>query len=243
MIYPFEEEKTITQKFGQGDAAITGGIHKGLDLAANYGTPVRAVAAGTVVGSGYSSSGGNYVVIDTGDINVGYYHLSQRLVGYGQVVAEGQQIGLVGSTGWSTGPHLHLQFERGGVAIDPLPYISGQVQYSDPAAMKPNSDGYYTMRQNDTFWGLEERWGIPHGTLQQANPELDPRTLQIGQRIRTSAAQSAAPAATEQYYTIQQGDTFWALEEGWQLSHGTLQQLNPGQDPRTLQIGQRIRIK
>lgn len=243
MRYPFNEEKEITQSFGQAGAALVGGIHKGVDLAAAAGTPVLNVAAGLVVGSGYSSTGGNYVIVDIGDINVGYYHLQRRDVAYNQVVAEGAQIGLVGSTGLSTGPHLHIQFERGGVAVDPLPYLSGGQPHSAPSSPQPSADGYYTILPNDTFWGLEERWGLQHGTLQQYNPGVEPRALQIGQRIRTKAEPAGNAAASEQYYTIQQGDTFWGLEAGWQLQHGTLQQLNPGQDPRTLQIGQRIRIK
>lgn len=242
MRYPFEKQHQITQKFGQTDAAVTGGVHKGLDLGASAGTPVLAVAAGTVIASGYQTAGGNFVLVDIGDLTVGYYHLQQRSVAAGSVVAEGDTVGLVGSTGWATGPHLHLQFERGGVAIDPQPYISGQSTHSAPAPRTPPADGIYVIQPNDTFWGLEERWNLPHGTLQQFNVGIDPRTLRIGQHIRTTASDNVPAPVTTRSYTIQQGDTFWGLEEAWQLPHGTLQQLNPDQNPRTLQIGQSIRI-
>lgn len=243
MRYPFEKQFPVTQKFGQTHAAITGGVHTGLDIGAPAGTPVLAIATGTVIASGYETAGGNFVRVDVGGLSVGYYHLSQRNVAAGAVVNEGSVIGLVGSSGWATGPHLHLEIVRGGAAVDPQPYISGQTSSPTPAPRTPPSDGVYVIQKNDTLWGLEERWNLPHGRLQELNPGQDPRALQIGQHIRTAPAATATPVSTEQHYTIQPGDTFWGLENAWQLPHGRLQELNPGQDARNLQIGQRIRIK
>ena len=85
-------------------------FHKGLDLAADYGTPVHAAAAGTVVWAGWA-----------GD----YGHLSRLAVSAGQHVAKGEPIAAVGSTGESTGPHLHYQVMHDNVAIDPLPFLHG----------------------------------------------------------------------------------------------------------------------
>lgn len=110
----------------------------------------------------------------------------------------------------------------------------------------------YTILAGDTFWDLEERYNITHGTLQKLNPQLDPRHLKIGTEILlaaprhdgsnpAAAEQSNQPAVTTTHYIIKQGDTFWELERAWSLPTGTLQRLNPGQDPRTLQIGQKIR--
>ena len=90
-------------------------------------------------------------------------------------------------------------------------------------------------------WGLEERFGIEHGTLQRLNPQLDPRRLAVGSTIVIKGESVPAANTNETYYTIRSGDTFWGLENAWGIAHGTLQRLNPTLEPRSLQIGQRIR--
>ncbi len=106
---------------------------------------------------------------------------------------------------------------------------------------QPPHKNKHTIKNGDTFWGLEQENGWPNGTLQELNPELDPRLLRIGSEIVIPEQSNAVPVTTGTYYTIRRGDTLWDLENAWQLAHGTLQQLNDGIDPRTLQIGQRIR--
>lgn len=109
--------------FGEIREFETGG-HKGHDYAAPVGTPTYAAAAGTVVIAGYSSSAGNWVVINHGDgLVTKYMHHSSICVSAGQYVQKGQQIGCVGSTGQSTGPHLHFQVELNGVAVNPDLYL------------------------------------------------------------------------------------------------------------------------
>lgn len=99
----------------------------------------------------------------------------------------------------------------------------------------------HTIVSGDTFWGLEEVYNMPHGTLQTLNPQLDPKRLTIGSDI-VLVGQSVPPSApSETYYQIVGGDTFWGLEDAWGFAHGTLQNLNPTLEPRKLQIGQRIR--
>jgi murein DD-endopeptidase MepM/ murein hydrolase activator NlpD len=101
-------------------------FHKGLDLAADYGTPVRASAAGIVASAGWDGDYGIRVDIDHGNgYHTWYCHLSRTTVSAGQPVARGETIAAVGSTGESTGPHLHYQVMRDGVAIDPMPFLSG----------------------------------------------------------------------------------------------------------------------
>ncbi|SHK50835.1 murein hydrolase activator EnvC family protein [Hespellia stercorisuis] len=98
--------------------------HKGRDYAASTGTPTYSAADGTVLIAGYSSSAGNWVVIDHGNgLVTKYMHHSSICVSAGQSVSRGQQIGAVGSTGDSTGPHLHFQAESGGVAVDPRNFM------------------------------------------------------------------------------------------------------------------------
>ena len=100
------------------------GGHKGNDYAAPAGTPTYAAAAGTVVIAGWSNSAGNWVVINHGNgLVTKYMHHSSLCVSAGQYVEKGQQIGYVGSTGQSTGPHLHFQVELNGVAVSPDSYM------------------------------------------------------------------------------------------------------------------------
>lgn len=99
----------------------------------------------------------------------------------------------------------------------------------------------HVIEPGDTFWALENKYGWKHGTLEALNPGIDPRALTIGRDIITPEQPTASPAAAETYYTIARGDTFWGLENAWQLPHGTLQKLNPGVEPKKLAIGQRIR--
>lgn len=100
------------------------GGHKGNDYAAPAGTPTYAAAAGTVVIAGWSNSAGNWVVINHGNgLVTKYMHHSSLCVSAGQYVEKGKQIGYVGSTGQSTGPHLHFQVELNGVAVSPDSYM------------------------------------------------------------------------------------------------------------------------
>jgi murein DD-endopeptidase MepM/ murein hydrolase activator NlpD len=99
-------------------------FHPGIDIVADMGTPVRSAAAGRVRAAGWFDGYGFRVVVTHGYGAVTLYaHLSRIDVHVGQVVAVGEQLGLVGSTGESTGPHLHLEERVRGAAIDPLPAL------------------------------------------------------------------------------------------------------------------------
>ena len=101
-------------------------FHKGVDLEANYGDMVRAAAAGTVVSAGWDGGFGNKVDIDHGNgYHTWYAHLSRVAVTVGQRVTKGAPIAYVGSTGESTGPHLHYQVMYAGNPIDPQPFLNG----------------------------------------------------------------------------------------------------------------------
>ena len=110
---------TLTSGFGPRG----GGIHEGIDIAAPGGTPVRAAAAGRVIVAGWSGGYGNLVVIDHGNgIATAYAHLS-AIYASGGSVSQGQSIGAVGSTGHSTGNHLHFEVRVNGSPVDPLGYL------------------------------------------------------------------------------------------------------------------------
>jgi murein DD-endopeptidase MepM/ murein hydrolase activator NlpD len=96
-------------------------LHKGVDIAAPAGSPVRAAAAGKVVYGAWSEGYGNLIAIDHGNgLITRYAHNAANLVSVGQQVQAGQTVALVGSTGRSTAPHLHFEVLRRGEALDPL---------------------------------------------------------------------------------------------------------------------------
>ncbi|MGI5985092.1 MAG: peptidoglycan DD-metalloendopeptidase family protein [Clostridiales bacterium] len=98
-------------------------FHAGEDIGAPSGTSILAADSGTVAVAAYSSSYGNYVVISHGNgISTLYAHMSSMAVSVGASVTKGQVIGYVGSTGWSTGPHLHFEVRVNGSHTDPLSY-------------------------------------------------------------------------------------------------------------------------
>lgn len=100
-------------------------MHAGIDLAAPIGTPIYATADGTVSAAGWNSGGyGNLIKVDHGSgIETRYGHLSRILVSPGQRVTRGQQIGRMGSTGRSTGTHLHYEVRVDGRAVNPMPFL------------------------------------------------------------------------------------------------------------------------
>jgi len=101
-----------------------GRMHEGIDIAASSGTPIRAAAAGVVIHSGWLGGYGNLVVVDHGNgLATAYAHASVILVGVGQQVSQGETVSLVGSTGNSSGPHLHFEVRVNGEAVDPLFYL------------------------------------------------------------------------------------------------------------------------
>jgi len=116
----------ITSRFGPRVHPIFGDVrtHTGIDFRAATGTPVRAAGVGTVVYAGPRGGYGNTVIIDHGNsLATLYAHLSSIAVGNGTRVARGQLVGRAGSTGYSTGPHLHFEVRARGVPVDPLGYL------------------------------------------------------------------------------------------------------------------------
>ena len=116
----------ISSTFGPRKAPLPGAstYHKGLDFAAPTGTPIYAAADGTVTTARYSGNAGNLVIINHGNgLQTYYMHCHKIFVKAGQKVTKGQNIAQVGTTGNSTGPHLHFQVMSGGKAVNPMGYL------------------------------------------------------------------------------------------------------------------------
>ena len=122
-VYPITAAWRLTSRFGPRQDPFTGvaSNHTGIDMACPTGTPIRAAMSGNVVYVGWSNIFGNYVIISHGNGYQSLYgHMSKTLVKKGQSVDHTTKIGLVGSTGYSTGPHLHFTVYKNGKLVDPL---------------------------------------------------------------------------------------------------------------------------
>ena len=120
LCWPLPGHTYISCHFGEADAFGNAG-HRGTDIPAPEGTPILAAHSGTVLVSGWNDSYGNQVLLDNGlGLSTRYAHMTQTAVTAGEAVTAGQVIGYVGSTGDSTGSHLHFEVMQGGVQIDPL---------------------------------------------------------------------------------------------------------------------------
>ena len=126
-IWPCPASGRISSAFGDRSSPTEGAStnHKGIDIPAPSGSSIVAAADGKVVISTYSYSAGNYIMIDHGGgLTTVYMHCSQLLVKEGETVKQGQTIAKVGSTGYSTGPHLHFGVRSGGSYVNPSGYVS-----------------------------------------------------------------------------------------------------------------------
>ena len=125
-LWPCPSSKRITSGFGNRAQPTAGAStnHKGIDIGASYGASIVAAASGRVTTAAYSSSAGNYVVISHGNgLSTVYMHCSALYVSAGQTVSAGQSIAAVGSTGYSTGNHLHFGVIKNGSYVNPLGYV------------------------------------------------------------------------------------------------------------------------
>ena len=135
LVWPVPCSHTVTSRFGPRTHPITGKYtnHNGMDIDGygHDGYPIVACDAGVVVAAKWSDSYGNYVMIDHGNgMQTLYAHMSGMAVKYGDTVTQGQTIGYLGSTGWSTGTHCHLEVYVNGSRTDPEAYFTGMTFYN-----------------------------------------------------------------------------------------------------------------
>ena len=153
----------ITSGFGARRHPILGytRMHAGVDFGASYGSPIYAVSDGTVAFAGWHGGHGNFVKLaHGGGFATGYGHMSRIAVGAGGHVRAGQVIGYVGSTGLSTGPHLHYELYRGGVPVNPLTVsftVTNQVDPGELAAYKARVAQLKTVKPGAAMASLAPR--------------------------------------------------------------------------------------
>ena len=134
----------FTSGFGMRTHPVLGGrrAHRGIDLAGATGTPILATADGTVARAEWFSSYGLYVQLEHGGaIETRYGHMSRLNVAPGQSVRKGDVIGYVGTTGRSTGPHLHYEVRIAGEAVNPVPYLREEQVVAAAANHDPAATG------------------------------------------------------------------------------------------------------
>lgn len=119
-------DATVTSLFGERENPTATGdeFHKGLDLAAAAGTPIAAIRFGIVIETGEDVWLGNYVMLSHGDVQITYAHCRDIAVSVGDTVKAGDTVATVGSTGNSTGNHLHVEMYKNGVLGDPAQWIA-----------------------------------------------------------------------------------------------------------------------
>ena len=125
-LWPLPGRYNLSSLYGSRKHPVTGKAnnHTGIDVPAPSGTPIQACKSGVVTTSTYNNSYGNYVVVSHSDgTSTLYAHMSRRNASKGQTVSQGQVIGYVGTTGSSTGNHLHLEIRVNGSRRDPINYF------------------------------------------------------------------------------------------------------------------------
>ena len=137
----------LTSNFGMRWHPVLGGhrAHKGVDLAGPVGTPIHATADGVIGRADWFSSYGLYVAIEHGgSLETRYGHMSRLNVAAGQLVHKGDVIGYIGTTGRSTGPHLHYEVRIAGEAVNPVPYLQGEGTGQMPVGVTQLADAGQT---------------------------------------------------------------------------------------------------
>jgi murein DD-endopeptidase MepM/ murein hydrolase activator NlpD len=205
----------ITSRYGPR----RGRAHQGLDIALKTGDPVYATFDGKVRFSKAAGNYGNLIVIrHNNGLETYYAHLSQRDVEAGDWVVAGQQIGLGGSTGRSTGPHLHFEVRYKGQSFDPeriIDFKSGDLRRAE-LLLKRRHFSIYAKYEQDF------------------DAEVEVEKIEEAER---------KAAAAVQYHTVRSGDTLGALARKYGTTVTRLCQLNGIKSTSILRIGQRLRVR
>ena len=209
--------------------------HQGIDLPYPTGTPVAAAFDGKVRISDYVGGYGNLVVIrHANGLETFYGHLSKRNVESGDWVSAGDIIGLGGSTGRSTGPHLHFETRYKGAAFDPAWLIDFETGTLRHRLLKirswyfnPNQRYVQNVDDEDEIFRTDE----------------EDRLLAEEQAKKEAAARAAAEAAAMRYHTVRSGDTLSGIAKKYGTSVREICRLNGIKETIILQVGKRLRVR
>ena len=209
--------------------------HQGVDLPYPTGTPVYAAFDGKVRISDYVGGYGNLVVLrHANGLETFYGHLSERKVQSGDWVNAGDVIGLGGSTGRSSGPHLHFETRYKGYAFDPcwlIDFESGVLRHRLLKLRKwyfnPNSRYVQSVDDEDEIYAADEK----------EKAELEEKAR------KEAAAREAAAQAAIRYHTVRSGDTLSTIARKYGTSVSAICRLNGIKSTTTLQIGRRLRVR
>jgi len=209
--------------------------HQGIDLPYPAGTPVRVAFDGKVRISDYVGGYGNLVVVrHANGLETFYGHLSRRDVESGDWVSAGDIIGLGGSSGRSTGPHLHFETRYRGAAFDPSWLIDFETGTLRHRLLKirswyfnPNQRYVQSVDDEDEIFRTDE----------------EDRLLAEEQAKKEAAARAAAEAAAMKYHTVRSGDTLSAIARKYNTSVAEICRLNGIKATTILQIGRRLRVR
>ena len=208
--------------------------HQGIDLPYPTGTPVGAAFDGKVRISDYVGGYGNLVVIrHANGLETFYGHLSRRDVKSGDWVSAGDLIGLGGSTGRSTGPHLHFETRYRGAAFDPswlIDFETGTLRHRllriRSWYFNPNQRYVQNVDDEDEIFRTDE----------------EDRVLAEEQAKKEAAARAAAEAAAMRYHTVRSGDTLSGIAKKYHTTVKNLCRLNGIKETTVLQIGKKLRV-
>ena len=235
--YPYKGY--MSSKYGPRN----GRSHQGVDLPLKTGDPVYAAFDGKVRYSALSSSGyGNLVIIrhDNG-LETYYAHLSERLVSANDRVVAGQQIGKGGSTGRSSGPHLHFEARYKGQSFDPerlFDFKTGELRSSNILLKRRHFS--ITSKYEQDF--NDEEATAKAEAAEKAAAAKKPTTTTT-KSSTTAKSTTTKSSTTTQYHTVVEGDTFGSLAKKYNTTSDAIQKLNPDVEPTKMRIGQKIRVK
>ena len=220
-VFVCPNQTKVFSKFGYRH----GRQHQGIDLPLKTGTPIYAAFDGRVRVSEYHRGYGNLVILrHENGLETFYGHLSKREVEVGDWVHAGDQIGLGGSTGRSTGPHLHFETRYKGYAFDPewiADYETGQLR--------------------STVFVLRRSYLSPTSRYVPESLDEEDDVYGADEKI-VEEEQRKAEELARRYYSVRSGDTLSTIAKKHGKSLRTIQQLNPGVNSNRLRIGQKIRV-
>lgn len=257
MQYPLDPLPRISSPYGYRKHPISGRVkkHNGTDFPAPGGTPIYAIGDGTVIKSkvsGHPTGGyGEFIQIDHGNgVHSLYAHMTKgsRRVSYGERVEQGQHIGDVGTTGYSTGNHLHFEIRVNGSFVDPMKYIK-----DSKATIKVTDNNmkvYHTVRRGDTLWSIARQHGMSVSELQKLN-RIKSHLIFPGQKIKVADYKKEVmkPVVIEKpepkkqvVYTVKAGDSLWGIARKHKTTVSKLRELN-GIKGSLIVPGQKIIVK